>query len=198
MKYLKMLGLAAVAAMAMAAFTAGTASATTLEVNGVKTNAAVVIKASLKAGTSAVLRDTVGFSQNTCTTSEVEGETDTPFTGTSVTGGLDVLTFTNCDKIVTVHSKGTLHVSHIANTTNGTVTSSGAQVTATGPFGYLNCQTGTGTHLGTLTGKASGDAEMDINATLDCGISAKWVATYTVTSVTSPKGTTKTSLGVVA
>jgi hypothetical protein len=182
MKYLKMLGLAAVAAMAMAAFTAGSASATTLEVGGKTTNASVLIKSSLKAGTSAVLRDTFGVSQNTCTVSEVEGDTNSPFTGATVTGAVDKLTFSSCDKPVTVHSRGTLHISHVAGTTNGTVTSSGAQVTATGPFGYLNCVTGAGTHLGTLTGKAAGSAELAINATLNCGISAKWVATYVVNS----------------
>jgi hypothetical protein len=184
MKYLKMLGLAAVAAMAMAAFTAGTASATTLEVNGSTTNASVLIKASLKAGTSSVLRDTFGVSQNTCRISAIEGDTNSPFTGATVTGQVDFLTFSDCDQIVTVHSRGTLHITHIAGTTNGTVSSSGAQITATGPFGYMNCVTGAGTHLGTLTGKASGHAELAINATLNCGISAKWTATYTVTSPT--------------
>jgi hypothetical protein len=181
MKYLKMLGLAAVAAMAMAAFTAGTASATTLEVGGTTTNASVIIQTALKSGSTLSWRDTFGVTQNTCTISAIEGDTNIPFTGATVTGQVDKLTFSECDKPVTVHSKGMFHISHVAGT-NGTVTSSGAQITVTGPFGYFNCVTGASTHLGTLTGKASGNAELFINATLNCGISAKWVASYVVTT----------------
>jgi hypothetical protein len=186
MKYLKMLGLAAVAAMALVAFTAGSASATTLEVGGSTKNESITIKSSLKTGTSATLRDTFGFSSNTCTSSSVEGATENSFTGASLTGKISSLTFTECEnEPVEVHTGGTLHVSHIANTTNGTVTSSGAEVTTESPFGTLNCKTGAGTHLGTLTGVSSGHATMDINATLSCsGISSKWIATYTVTSPT--------------
>ena len=72
MKYLKILGLAAVAAMALTAFMgAGTASATGLwkyttpsenDTLGVGTT----ITASLEAGTSAVLRDTGGLANDTC------------------------------------------------------------------------------------------------------------------------------------
>jgi hypothetical protein len=184
MKYLKMLGLAGLAAMALTAFIgAGTASATTLEVGGVTQNSSVSISATLKAGTSAALRDTLGLLANTCTTSEVAGSTESPFSGTTVTGKVSSLKFSNCSDPVTVHQNGSLHVQHITGTTNGTVSSSGAEVTADGPFGYLNCRTGSGTHLGTLTGVGSGNATMDVNAIVDCApISARWVATYTVTS----------------
>ncbi|MDQ2631222.1 MAG: hypothetical protein M3Y75_09690 [Actinomycetota bacterium] len=192
MKYLKMLGLAAVAAMAMAAFTAGTASATTLSEGGAAKNSAVTISASLASGTSAVLSRTDGSLANTCTVSNVSGETDSPYTGATVTGGIDSLSFESCTRTVTVHQKGTLHVAHSGGE-NGTVSSSGAEVTVGSPFGTLNCKTGTGTTLGTLTGGASGHATMDINAVLNCGFlvpSASWKGTYTVTS--------PTGLGVVS
>ncbi|MDQ2631223.1 MAG: hypothetical protein M3Y75_09695 [Actinomycetota bacterium] len=184
MKFLKMLGLAAVAAMALTAFTAGSASATTLEVGGVTQNKAVTIEASLASGTSAVLSRTDGSLANTCTTSTVKGST-TVFTGTTVTGPISSLTFSNCTRPVTVHKAGTLHVAHIAGTTDGTVTSSGAEVTVGSPFGTLTCVTGTGVDIGRLTGKAAGSATMDINAVLNCGFlvpSAKWAGTYTITS----------------
>jgi hypothetical protein len=117
------------------------------------------------------------------------------YTGDSLTGplteGANGLKFSNCTREpVTVHKSGELHITWTSGT-NGTVTSSGAEVTTGSPFGTINCKTGEGTHLGTLTGVAAGKATMDINAVLSCsGISSKWEATYTVTS---PEG-----LGVVS
>jgi len=183
MKYLKMLGLAAVAAMALMAVTAGSASATTLEIKGVTQNTAVTIKASLKSGTSAILKDTAGISSNTCTASSVEGKSEAPFSNATVTGAVSTLTFSSCAREpVTKDAGGKLHITWTSGT-NGTVTSSGAEVTTGSPFGTLNCKTNAGTHLGTLTGVASGNATMTINAALSCsGISSKWEATYVVTT----------------
>lgn len=201
MKYLKILGLAVVSAMAMMAFAAGSASATTLEVGGAAKKETVTISASLKTGTSAILKDTAGFSKNTCTTSDVHGHT-TVFTGSVVTGPLTGhthqertegkvgLTFENCTRPVVVDDPGTLEIAWTSGT-NGTVSSEEATVTVGSAIGTLHCDTEATTHIGTLTGVASGNATMDIDAVLDCGIipSAKWEATY---SVTSPGG-----LGVI-
>jgi len=183
MKNLKMLGLAAVSAMALMAVTAGSASATTLEIGGVTQNKSVAITASLKAGTSALLEDTTGLEDNTCISSSVAGSSASPFSGATVTGAVSTLTFTNCNREpVTKDAGGTLHITWTSGT-NGTVTSSGAEVTTGSPFGTLNCKTGAGTHLGTLTGVAAGNATMTINATLTCsGISSRFRATYIVTS----------------
>jgi len=182
MKYLKMLGLMALAATALMAF-AGSASATTLELKGVTQSGAVAIEASIAAGNSAILKDTSGFSQNTCTTSVAKGSTETK-TGTSVTGKLSSLTFSNCTRTVTVHKPGALEVVWISGGTNGTVYSENAQVTSGSPIGTLNCTTGETTHIGTVTGVASGKGTMHINALINCGIisSAKWEGTYTVTT----------------
>jgi len=186
MKQLKMLGLAAVAAAALTALAAPFASATTLEVGGVSQNGSVAISASLKSGTMVILRDTFGITTNRCNKSTVEGASGNPFSGATVTGPLSTLTFGECSfEPVEVHKGGTLHFSHITGTTNGTVTSSGTEVTTNSAFGTLNCITGGGTHLGTLTGVASGHATIDINAQLSCsGISSKLAATYTVTGPT--------------
>jgi hypothetical protein len=183
MKYLKVLGLAAVAAMAMMAFAAGSASATTLEVGGVTTDDSVTITASLASGESAILKDTAGFSKNTCTVSHVHGTTTSPFTGDAVTGDIETLTFTGCTRTVTVHDPGKLEVVWTSDT-NGTVYSEEAQVTVGSAIGTLNCETDETTHLGDLTGVASGHATLHVNAVIDCGIisSAKWEATYTITS----------------
>ncbi|HEX6205297.1 MAG TPA: hypothetical protein VFZ29_05765 [Solirubrobacterales bacterium] len=188
MKYLKILGPAAVAAMALAAFTAGNAAATVLEVEGQNWLESVEINASLETGTSATLARTDGSLANTCTSSTVAGATSSPFTGEQVTGALSSLTFASCSETVTVDAKGQLFVKHIAGTTNGTVFSENAEVTVKTPFGNeVNCKTGTGTDIGTLTGVKSGNATMDINAVLNCGFllpSATWKGAYTVTSPT--------------
>ena len=194
MKHLKMLGLAAIAAMALMAFVgAGTASATTLEVKGVKQTGSVAIKASLKSGTSAILKDKNGTTNDTCTGSTVEGSTSTT-TGAEVSGGVTGLTFTGCSHTTHVLSKGSLSVAHTSGT-NGTVKSSGAKVTVVSTvFGAsATCETGAGTTIGTLTGVAAGQATIHINATtLNCGIlgTSSWTGTYVVTS---PEG-----LGVVS
>jgi hypothetical protein len=197
MKYLKILGLAAVAAMALTAFAASTASATTLEVKGVKQTGSTAISASLEPGTSALLQLTSGAFANTCTASSVTGATTTPFTvagSGAIKGTISALTFTKCTtETVKTDAAGTLTVEWIKGSpTNGTVRSQNAEVTVPSPLGALNCKTGAGVDIGTLTGKATGQATMDINAVLNCGIfasSATWTGSYVVTS---PEG-----LGVV-
>jgi hypothetical protein len=185
MKYLKMLGLAAVAAMALMAIGATAASATTLEISGAAQNKTVAISASLEPGTSALLKDSAGTTTDTCTTSQVNGST-TVFTGAAVSGPISTLTFGNCTHTTTVIAKGSLSVTNIAGTTNGTVSSSGAEVTVQSTaFGASAvCKTGAGTDIGTLTGVKSGNATMDINGKISCGIlgTATWTGAYTVTT----------------
>jgi hypothetical protein len=168
---------------------AGSASATTLEVDGSTTNARVDISASLKAGTSHPMTSTSGSTLfNTCTGLTMAGFTQSPYTGTTATVSLTTLTFTGCYNNVTVHKMGTLHIEQIAGTTNGTLRSSGAEVTTySALFGtYLNCKTGAGTHFGTLTGAGADEhATWHFTAALNCGItSALWKGTYIVTSPT--------------
>jgi hypothetical protein len=192
MKNLKMLGLAAVAAMALMAIGAGSASATTLEVKGVTQSGAVTIKGSLELGTSTVLQTTTGAFLNTCSESSMEGKS-TVFTGTVVTVPLSALSFKKCtSESVVVDKPGTLTIERIGTTTNGTVKSSGAEVTVPSPLGQLTCTTGTGIDIGTLTGKATGFATVDVLTAINCGFlvpSASWVGSYWITS---PEG-----LGVV-
>jgi hypothetical protein len=194
MKLTKILGVVAVAALALMAF-ASTASATTLEIKGVKQTTDVTFDASLKAGTSALLSDTAGFFANTCTASTVKAIDSDKTTGTVVTGPIEELSFgtvaTPCKEgNPTVDAAGKLKVEWIKGTTNGTVWSENAKVTVPSALGTLTCTTPeAGTHLGTLTGVAAGQATMHINAVLPCGITAKWTGTYVVTS---PEG-----LGVV-
>jgi len=191
MKYLKMLGLTAIAAMALMAVVAGSASATTLEIGGVTQNKAVTIEASLASGTSAILRDKNGTTNDTCTGSSVKGTTSV-FTGATVSGPIakkEDLSFSGCSHTTDVLAGGSLTVAWTSGT-NGTVSSSGAEVTVKSTvFGVSAiCKTGAGTTIGTLTGVSSGNATMHINATtLDCGAlgTSSWTGTY---AVTSPQG----------
>jgi hypothetical protein len=191
MKLSKILGVVAVAALALMAF-ASTASATTLDKEGVKQNATVTIHATLLSGSSILLADTSNFFANTCTESTFHLHTNS-FTaaGSNPIGGpILAMTLGKCkEEPVVIDTLGSLTVSWISGTTNGTVRSIGAKVTSPSPFGALTCTTAAspGTDIGTLTGapSATGNATLDINAVTNCGFflpSAKWTGTYEVTS----------------
>lgn len=184
---LKALSVAAAAAMAVTALAAANASATTLEINGVTQNKAVTIKISLKAGTEYVISTTAGTLANACTGSTAEATTET-FSGTTLTGQHTTFSVGPCPRILTTHKLGKVHFEHIAGTTNAKTRFSSTEWTVGTPFGTVTCKTGEGTEIGTLTGVASGEAELDVNAVLNCGFvmpSASWKARYVFTS---PKG----------
>jgi hypothetical protein len=186
MKFTKILGVVAVAALALMAF-ASTASATTLETNGVKQSGSVTLEATLKG--SATLSSTAGAFANTCNASTVKGATSTT-TGATVSGNISALSFTSCThEKVKVNSMGSLSVERIGETTNGTVRSNGASVTVPvtvfGSIVEVTCTT-SNTDIGTLTGTASGTSSthITINAILSCsGLlpTAKWIGTYVIT-----------------
>jgi hypothetical protein len=180
----KTLGAAVAAALALMAF-AGTASATTLETNGVTQSGAVTLEATFKG--SSTLRTTSGTFFNTCSASTLKGTTNLT-TGTIVAGPVSSLSFSGCThEKIKVNSTGSLSVERIGETTNGTVRSTGASITlpATvfGSVVEVTCTT-SGTDLGTLTGTASGTStHIIINAVLTCsGLlpTAGWQATYVI------------------
>jgi len=202
MKYLKMLGLAAVAAASMMAFVGtGTASANTILCETTITTGCAsdwdwkvgaTMKFSLKSGVSAKLTDTSGFiTIDTCTEATVTGtlaRTTTP-QGTVSASGVD---WGGCTRTTDTVTAGELEIHHISNTHNGTVTATGFAVTI--PFSSSTCAYGfTATRdIGTLVTSADGlDAELVINTNVDlisshssasgCPSSGKWTATYTQT-----------------
>ena len=194
MKYLKILGLAAVAAMALTAFLgAGTASASNLRIFGSGTNlgTGTAIEATLESGNSALLEDAFGFTATTCTGSTVNGTIERVTPAGQPKGKIGTLTFTGCPEkhAVKVLANGELEVRNIAGTTNGTVFSSGAKVSVFNTLLNQTCvaETGEGTDLGTLTGatSAAGKATMDINGLIPlsgCSASnARWTGKYEVT-----------------
>jgi hypothetical protein len=190
-------GLTLVSVMALMALAgAPSASATTLETKGAAENAAITLKASLASSTSTLMTDTSGFFLSTCSISNLEGSTASPFTSTRVGGPLSTLTFGSCtedakEKTV-VDAPGSLSVEAISGTTNGTVFWSNAKWTMPSPFGKLTCLTASGgTDIGKLTGVASGKATIDLSAVINCSVlTGKWSGSYTITS---PEG-----LGVTA
>jgi hypothetical protein len=169
---LKLLGAAVLATAVLAALTSSPAMATTLETKGVAENASVTTKWSLKEHV-VIWRDTFGATANTCTVSTVEGNTTSPFTvadpGT-IGGPITALSWSNCSEgNPVVHTKGSLTVQHIAGTTNGTVRSTGLDVTVPSAFGTMRCTTNN-TDLGTINGKKEGSATLTVAAVLSCTI----------------------------
>jgi len=204
MKYVRILGLAAVAAAALMAFVgASTASATvlcTVEGTGSPTGTTcpegkaepggTEIKSSLVAGTKAVLA--TSFKTIECKKSSVAGKTSNEGSATeTVTGSITTLTFEECNCVINVLKNGSLEVHWISGTHDGTVTSSGAEVTAECEtlFGKVHCiYTTNATDLGTLAHgnpaklevKEASIPRAPTNAL--CAEKALWTATYEVTT----------------
>jgi len=197
MKYVKMLGLAAVAAAALMAFVgAGTASATTLTgVGGAKLPSGTTIHA-VGEGT---LTLTTAFKNIECKEEEglvptVQGKT-TNETGASVSGNVEILNWGKCNCEVKTLAKGTLSITVSGAGPNGTLSSNGAEVTSqcSTVFGNVHCIYKTSnTSLGTLTGSTTtkSTATMDISSaniprlSTDplCAEKANWDANYKVTN----------------
>lgn len=192
MKYLKMIGLAAVAAMALMAFAgAGTASASVL-CTATETPCSAAKKISPTNDSemvatltgSAVLEEDPGNVIATCTASEMVADSTAAGSKTeTAVGKITKLTWGGCSTTVDNVALGSLEVHHIPGTDNGTVTSIGTEVTLN-LFG-VSC-TLKGTDLGTITGGTS--PVMDVTATVDltvgsflCPEHALWTATYNIT-----------------
>ena len=194
MKYVKTLGLAAVAAAAlMAILGVGTASATTLTKEGgavVKTKS--IIHANLESGTVAKLSG--GVKTVECKEGTIGSVTENE-TGAEITTVMteETLVFHNCNCEVKTLAGRFLLIGWIENTSNGTLISSGAEITTScsTAFGLVHCilQT-TSTDIGTLTGsnETGTTATMDIaSASIGlaetsalCGESQKWEGKYLV------------------
>jgi hypothetical protein len=188
MKHLKGLMLAATAVLALSALVgASSASATTLQSGGKNLPTGTEIVSTLAPGTSSIVKDKHGTTNDTCTGSENKGKT-TNETGAVVTGvGLHQTT-SGCSHTTDSLSVGNLSISWTSGL-NGTVSSNGSELTVKSTvFGISAvCKTGTGTVIGTLTGVTSGHATIDMNATtVDCGAlgTSSWTGIYVVTSPT--------------
>ena len=189
MKYVKMLGLLAVAVSALMAF-AATASATTLT-SPTGTTYTGTIKSESEGATT--LHGS--FVDVSCGKSQVEGKVETHGTGVTAGGKISKLTFEECNFKTTVLKAGSLEVHAVTcdanNECTGTLTSSGAEITIA--TSIANCIfTTSNTHIGTLTptNDTGGHATLDIDSSaiprtghsIFCGSSGEWTGSYTVTS----------------
>ena len=186
MKYVKMLGLAAVAAAALMALVGvGTASATTLTgVEGKVLAKGSTIHAnfvSTKTQPKATL--TTEFKNIECEESTVSGVT-TNETGETVNGEVKSLTFSKCNCEVKVLKTGTLSIN-----ASSVLKSSGAEVTATCStiFGSVHCIYATSnTELGSLKGGTTATLEISskdiprLSTNGLCDPTANWDANYSV------------------
>ena len=209
MKYLKMLGLAVVAAMAFAAFLgAGSASATVLctttPTTGThcgeawKLGSGAVLDASVEDTAKLDDTDPKNGTIDTCSGGTVKGSLAAGWTGDTThtpTGAISELTWSGCTRPTTTLAKGSLEVHHITGTDNGTVTSTGSEVTIN--IAGITCTFGTSnTDIGTLTGgnPATFDIEAVINrvAGVFCPTHGVWSGHY---KVTTPSGTLHVTAG---
>jgi hypothetical protein len=178
MKYVKMLGLLAVAAAALMAF-AGTASAstTTLTSGGTAYTGEI-------AATSTNGELDGAFVTVKCGHSEAKG-TVAEHGGAEAKGTISSLTFTSCNYETTVKNAGSLAI----NGTGNGVKSSGAEVSIHTSVGTCVFTTNS-TTVGTLTdsSETGGKAVLDINSSkiprtggnFLCGSSGTWTGNYTV------------------
>ncbi|HEU4737663.1 MAG TPA: hypothetical protein VFS54_01135 [Solirubrobacterales bacterium] len=194
MKYVKILGLLAVAAAAMMAF-AASASATYVTT----TTGGAVATPSLHAvneGGHVVLANAIANIECSSTAEgKVEShghtvvESKTKLDNVPATGKLSSLSFTGCTNSwhVTVTANGSLSVNWTSGH-NGTATSTGTKVTTTRLGVTCNYETNN-TAIGTVTGGAT--ATLDISASIPiasgssglCGSgNAKWSGSYVTTA----------------
>jgi hypothetical protein len=189
MKYLKMLGLAAIAAAALTAVVGvGSASAVTLCENNQATGCTSHVNSgqtiTFTAEDSIKLAGPFGIVLDTCTESTVKGfttNTGADNTTTAVNGDIEELTdeggvhtvpgltFGKCTRKTTVGIGGTLSITASGTAGNGSVTSNGATVTIhefPEPFPGTCAYVTTNTPIGTLTASATA-ATFDISATLN-------------------------------
>jgi hypothetical protein len=198
MKYLKMIGLTAVAAVVAMAFVgASSASATAL----CATNAlpcpsplpsGTAIKAELKEPNEAVL--TSGFAVVKCKTSVIEGKTTSAGgAGVAVLGTISSVTWSNCTcnlgGTVVATAEGlpwSTEVNWTTGTMNGVMSTSNPKGSFT--CGGEKCIYSTTTANTTVLGGSPAvvDAEVPLTRAtgsgLLCSASATWAAKYTVTS----------------
>jgi hypothetical protein len=198
MKYLKMLGLAALAAGAlMALVPAGTASATELTCTnppGTKVMCAAPthIHMEVEPGTKVVWDPAFGAIE--CTKSTVTGFASTGSSTTTPSSGNEAFTFEECNASLVVLKKGSLEI-HTTETNandNGLLTSTGTEVTM--EFIGTHCIFKTSsTTLGHFTGSSTtgGMPTVDISATIPrtggrsgafCGTGFAWTGAFTITT----------------
>jgi hypothetical protein len=196
MRYLKMLGLVAVAIAAlMAILGAASASATVLCSTtadpcpaGQKWPAGTTLDLSVPAGGSILQTDTAGNTLGTCAESTVKWKIINPGSATETVTGVDEeTTWGKCTVAVNTIKLANTEIHKIAGTSNGTVTADGVtEITInTALFGSCVYAVANGASLGDIT--EGNPAIFHLNAVTKrlsgfCPETDKWTGTYVVTS----------------
>jgi hypothetical protein len=197
MKYVKMLGLAAVAAMALMAFAgAGTASATeictTTSFPCPAGSTISKLELSKDPGTTPVLENTEGSIEDTCTEATASGAV-TQGTSTTTVKGPVTLAFGGCTNTTTVNNAAAceLEAHGIKNSDNATITAK--RCTETNVHNADNCRygAGAGNTLGEYIGGTTKTIAVntvvngiDSNSFL-CPTTSRWTAWYVATNHTA-------------
>src|SRR5690349_740845 len=178
MKYLKMLGVAAVAAAALMAFLgAGSASATVICKNNLNTEKSSEpypegTKGKASAVSSIQAATTEGTVLSTCTGSVVESTLENAGSATTtVKSGVSSITWSGCTVTTDTINGGFAELHHIAGTDNGTLTTFNTEVTInTGLFGSCVFTSGNGTDVGTTVGGNPGSLTLNTVFTRKSGL----------------------------
>lgn len=201
MKYLKMLGLAAVAAAALMAL-AGTGAASATVLCQTETSPCTQrwtkgtqVEFSVTSGTSATW--ITGIDTNTCTGGTLKGTVSNEGSSSETVhisiGAGSEFVWTNCTFNNQTVEGGELEVHAISGSTTGTLTMKGFTFTTSTPtYGSCSYTAGSGVHLGTLTPSATGAAVIDIEVKLTkngggftCPTTMEWWEKWVQTA---PKG----------
>ena len=140
----------------------------------------------------------------TCGKSSLKAIVEQHGSGVTTGGKVSSLSFSECTRHVTVLKQGSLEVHLIAGTNNGTVTSSGAEVTVlyTTIFGSVHCKYVTnGTDIGRITSATTNTAHavLDLeSASIPVGEGSHGLCGTTATMTGKYKITTPTGLSVDA
>ena len=191
MKVLKLFGLA-IAAMALTAFLgAGSASATELYSTGVTLKTPATLELTLKSTTSLLMKDTGGSTNDTCTSSTIEGATtNTGGSGVAITASVSTLVLGGCTHTTDAlknadGSFGRLELKWSSGT-KATLISKESRLTIQSTVFGISCtpNTGAGTTLGSIETAAGTNAVINVNAVINLGAfcgDSTWTGTYTVT-----------------
>jgi hypothetical protein len=163
MKYLKMLGLMAVAGAALMAL-AATASATTIT-----SPTGTAYTGTVKMEAEAAIKIGGSFTQVECKKSTIEEKIETHGAGVTASGAGTNVSVGECNFPTTVAKFGKIeiHAATAGSEVNGTVTSTGAEIKVNTSVGECIFSTNA-TDIGTLTGsQATGSSgTLDVSATI--------------------------------
>jgi len=199
MKYLKMLGLAAVAAAALTAILgAGSASATVLCSTtvepcpaGQKWPVGTTLDWSVPSGSSVRLVNTSGEELDTCSGSTLKWTiTNSGSATTTVTGENEGTTWSSCTFPTNTLTLGKTEIHRIAGTHNGTVTADASTEVTINTVFFGSCIYGATSGASIYELKEGKAATKEVNAVVEkfsgsafaCPSTAKWTGTYVLTS----------------